>query len=42
MLYEINPDMQVLGVLPSGEVKVDKQLRELYPNAYRSNDGLKI
>ena len=42
MLYEINPDMQVLGVLPSGEVKVDKQLRELYPNAYRSNSGLVI
>ena len=42
MLYEINPDMQVLGVLPNGEVKVRATLRQLYPNAYRSNDGLKI
>ena len=42
MLYEINLNMRVLGVLPNGEFKVRATLRQLYPNAYQSNDGLKI
>jgi cytidine deaminase len=42
MLYEINPNMQVLGVLPNKEIKVNRTIGQLYPHAYRSNDGLKL